>query len=414
MKKVLFSLMCACVALFAVSCEEDEVAKKYQVTVTVSAEGQALSSLSNLQVTAAKDNGEAISLTVDTVLNTYSFKVVAGSYKVSASAQNDNFNFIGETPVVVVDKDVEATLVMKATPKKESGIIFKEIYYTGVMRYYFMDAFYELVNNSDKVQYLDGLVMCCVDRGYSDNYKWEQDSLGTLPPYYPTSGYVMMFPGSGKDYPLEPGQTVVVANQAMDHSARELTDADTQSPSNLADADFELFIPTSEKGVDNENVPNMIHIAGKGGYYFMPAVAGQPMMLFRFPEGVADSVYIADTLNYHSPVGSTSLSLCVTPDMIVDAVDMQRQGESRIVKVFAATEDAGYTYVTGTDENDAEYATDFDSWTSPMYCGKSIRRKCTMVTAEGRAYFMDTNNSSNDFILGGQKAVVRRKFTTAD
>lgn len=415
MKKVLLSVICACVALFAVSCDNDEVAKKYEVTISVSADGEDLASLSDVKVTLSKDNGEAITITGDSVGNVYTGSVIAGTYKISASATSENFNFFGEKTIAVVDKDVKEEIVLKASPKKASGIIFKEVYYHGVYSFFFQDAFYELVNNSDEVQYLDGLAISTVDRGFDDaSYSWQLDSMGTLPNFYPTSGYVMMFPGSGKDYPVEPGQTVVIANQAQNHSARELTDKDTESPADLSTADWELFIPTSSKGIDNESVPNLTHIYGRGGFYFMPAVAGCPLMLFRFPEGVSAEDYINDTLNVATAPGGYTPSLIVKPEMIVDAIDYQRHGEKKIVKVFNPAEDAGYTFAAGDPEDGSDEAVSFENWLNPSYSGKSIRRKCTLVTSEGRAYFKDTNNSTEDFILGGQRAVVRREFKVAD
>jgi hypothetical protein len=59
------------------------------------------------------------------------------------------------------------------------------------------------------------------------------------------------FPGSGRDYPLAPGETVVVARDAIDHRPFAPTALD------LSHAQFEFF---GIADVDNPQVPNMINI----------------------------------------------------------------------------------------------------------------------------------------------------------
>ncbi len=403
--------------MLAISCQDDEVAKKYQVTLTAQADGSDISSLSDFQIQLTNAAGEVISLTQDENSKyVYSGKVIAGTYNAQASASNDEFNFFGSKVISVSDQDVAETLILTPSPKQKSGIIFKEVYFTGCHDFYFYDAFYELVNNSDEVQYLDGIILSIIDRGYGSSASAWADSTGVIPSdFYPLTNYVMQFPGSGKEHAVQPGEVVVVACQGMDHTQRELTESDSPSPANLADADWELHIPTSQKSVDHENVANLNHIYGTGGFVFMPAVAGAPLALIKLPEGLSTEDFLADSTNYHSAPGKSAVSLTVPCDYVIDAIDIQNHGEEQIVKCFNPAQDAGWTFVSGGDETSPEYNEfTFETWTSPFYCGKSLRRKCTMVTAEGRAYFKDTNNSSNDFIIGGQRAVVRRTFTTPD
>lgn len=417
MKKLLISCLCLGALFMAASCgEEDEVAKKYQVTISVSADGTDITTLKDFSVKLSTASGEQVTLESDELNATvFNAKVIAGTYNLLASASNDEFVFNAAKSVTVASEDVKVDVVLTPSPKQESTIIFKEVYFEGVASYYFQDAFYELVNNSNEVQYLDGIIFALIDRGSKKDISNWADSLGNIPAdYYPLSNYVMQFPGSGKEYPLQPGQNIVIATLSMDHTARELTDADAPSPSKLDDADWEIYIPTSSRDIDNPDVPNLEHIWGSGGFYFMPAVFGQPMALIKLPEGMTAEAFVTDSTNYHSAPGTTKDILCVPCDYVIDAIDIQRHGETQIVKAFHPAQDAGYTFITGTDETAPDYVVDFDSWESPMYTGKSLRRKCTMVTDEGRAYFKDTNNSTVDFVLGGQRAVVRRQFTAPD
>ena len=108
--------------------------------------------------------------------------------------------------------------------------------------------------------------------------------------------------------------------------------------------------------------------------------------------------------NALKPEGQYRAALCIPNEYVIDAVDIIYYNEDQMInKTILETDDAGYTYYSGSD----------DEWTSPMYCGKSLRRKCSSVK-NGRFYLEDTNNSSNDFILGGQTPVAHRSFTSAD
>jgi len=172
-----------------------------------------------------------------------------------------------------------------------------------------------------------------------------------------------------------------------------------------------LNIPTKNTNYDNPAVPSLDVIwYGTTTIVFMPAVFGQPIMLAKLPEGVTGEAFVADSTNYRSYPGSSKATLCLPVDYVIDAIDIQRYGEEKIVKVFLPKDDAGYTMASGSEDP----IESLEDWVSPMYSGKSLRRKCTMVTSTGRAYFKDTNNSSNDFILGGQEAKPRRTFSEAD
>ena len=75
--------------------------------------------------------------------------------------------------------------------------------------------------------------MGIVENGYGSPSSWA-DEEGNLPDYYPMTNHTVYFPGSGNEYPLEPGQSVVVATRAINHSARELEEGDEQSPAPAA------------------------------------------------------------------------------------------------------------------------------------------------------------------------------------
>ncbi len=114
---------------------------------------------------------------------------------------------------------------------------------------YGWDRFWELYNNSDTTIYLDGMLL-----GYAfghfgsalhtcaEQQPYREDPLGLV------SRAFHQFPGAGQDHPIVPGQAVVIALDAVDHSQVHPTLPD------LSHADFEL---EGAADTDNPDVPNM-------------------------------------------------------------------------------------------------------------------------------------------------------------
>jgi hypothetical protein len=118
---------------------------------------------------------------------------------------------------------------------------------------YTFGGFLELHNNADTTVYLDGMLLA---RGFELAYDY---------PNFPCSWYtsitddpdgiwarlIQEFPGTGRDYPVAPGQTIVIATDAIDHRELHWSGIDLRS------ADFEF---TGVPDVDNPAVPNMIDV----------------------------------------------------------------------------------------------------------------------------------------------------------
>jgi hypothetical protein len=112
-------------------------------------------------------------------------------------------------------------------------------------------GFLELYNNADTTVYLDGILIA---RGFELAYDY---------PNFPCALYVSTtndpdgiwtrliqeFPGTGRDYPVAPGQTIVIATDAIDHRPLHWSGID------LRFADFEFI---GQPDVDNPAVPNMV------------------------------------------------------------------------------------------------------------------------------------------------------------
>jgi hypothetical protein len=129
-----------------------------------------------------------------------------------------------------------------------NALMINEIYYCGgdYSKYYFFDQFVEIFNSSQDTLYLDG---CILTR-----------NMPTIDPEievidHVRALYAFQFPGTpvtGREHPIYPGQYVLVAADAIDHSiwAKAL---------DLSGADWEFFNPLGSD-YDVPGVPNVTSI----------------------------------------------------------------------------------------------------------------------------------------------------------
>ena len=115
-------------------------------------------------------------------------------------------------------------------------------------------GFLELYNNADTTVYLDGLIIA---RGFelaSDypNFPCALFVSSTNDPAGIWIRLIQKFPGTGREYPVAPGQTIVIATDAIDHRPLDRYGIDLRS------ADFEF---TGQPDVNNPAVPNMVDMS---------------------------------------------------------------------------------------------------------------------------------------------------------
>ena len=183
-------------------------------------------------------------------------------------AGDDVDGFATRAPYQARGQGGSASLMVPASRRRSLVIsewAFNTLSQTGLGAYFF-GGFLELFNNADTTVYLDGLLVgegffiandypnspCALYTQYTD------DPLGVW------GRFMEQFPGSGREHPLAPGQTVVIATDAIDH--RPLFPGGID----LSHADFEMTGPAD---VDNPAVPNMVdvglysHTDGHGLYW---------------------------------------------------------------------------------------------------------------------------------------------------
>lgn len=310
--------------------------------------------------------------------------VIPGIYTItvvgSVSHNEFTYNFNGN----MVNKSIVqdgSEFVIQVEPFKSGNLVFKEIFYCGSRTKsdgaYFRDQFYEIYNNSETVQYADGL---CIGnmlpaRATANLPQWP----GENPDKYAYFESIWQIPGNGTEYPIRPGESIIIAQMADDHKRPELN---PNSPVDLLSAEFETFVKTTSLVKDNPAVNMNVAFWPKPGAQWLVTVFGGAYAIF-YPSGPIDPN------DYVSPINRTDKAYKVSVDNIVDAVELVDDESKMKLKRVPAFLDGGAVTVGGT------------------YVSKSVIRKIKETLPDGRIIFEDTNNSSDDFEVSS-KAQIRR------
>lgn len=254
---------------------------------------------------------------------------------------------IQDTSLYIENNDT-LNLKLIAQTSISSALVISEIYYSGaksIIPQYFHDQFTELYNNSNEVLYLDSLIIADLEYGFID------DSLFHV-------NHAYMFPGTGKDYPINPGEFIIIAQDAIDHSIHPVNTVD------LTVADFEYYV--ADKGdVDNANVPNMLQIHHRHGNDFLYSVFSNAIII----------IDVEDPYEY----GYDEFNRLLLPkEGVLDGVEYRDNPAEMDKKRLDTKFDAGLTGGI------------------PSYSSQSIERFIDRYE-EGRMILMDNNNSALDF-----------------
>lgn len=112
------------------------------------------------------------------------------------------------------------------------------------------DQYIRIHNNSAETLYADGLII--LESKFLTVTKW--DYTPNIMDEAMTVQVIAMIPGTGKDYPVLPGESITICDNAMNHKEANPGSAD------LSNADFEWYTQStsaSNPDVDNPDVPNL-------------------------------------------------------------------------------------------------------------------------------------------------------------
>lgn len=260
------------------------------------------------------------------------------------------------------------------------NFVLEEIYFSGSAApgnaLYLGDRYIKIYNNSDQVLYADGLVIAssAFNTSLKNNYTPNIMSEAV------TVDAIITIPGAGKDHPVQPGGSILIAETAINHKQYNPNAFD------LNKADFEIVDADDEEDVDNPAVPNMENFVEKlsinnSGY--------QAFILARIP--TTKVAYLKDQVydfSYPFVMGDMSFDMeesayKIPNEWIIDAVNLSVKSEFKWI-VTDPSVDRGWTY-TGSFEGDASRF------------GKSVKRKVLSTSALGHPLLKDTNDSSSDF-----------------
>ncbi len=400
MKKVLFMVMAAAAAMSITSCDPSEnTVSAISANVIIDESGLEngisvetyIVTFTNVNtgLTVATGSENGIATAEELVPGLYNI-LVNGQYSdgtiyiISGSATNVNINSDGQNIPVTV------------AASGQSALVFKEIYYAGCTMsngdWYFRDQFYEIYNNSDETVYADGL--CIAETIFSD-YSFTvryQYPIANQDYYVFVNNTIWQIPGDGTQYPVKPGESIVIAQWGTNHQDESLSQG--ASPVDLSGADFEALEGEVEAGTgivltDNRAI-NMVAAVNPRGYntpQWLTSTSGSQYILFRPSTPLRTSDFLVATNDETSL--STALEIPISE--VIDAVQAVSGSERLNFLGLPTMLDAGTIWVDDPGS----------------YTGQSISRKILSTEDDGRVIYQDTNNTSSDFQVN-DTPVVRR------
>jgi len=306
------------------------------------------------------------------------FYSVTISHSVSIGSKKHYYN--GQKNIDILDNKTET---VEARESLFGAFVIKEVYYSGSTtpagKAYYADQYLEIFNNTSEIQYADGISVLEHESSGTGVNMWGniKDSIVVK--------MVWTIPGNGTQVPVEPGKSIVIAQDGINH--RDDPKGNPSSPVNLGNADFEFYVPRiSNKDIDSPSVPNLIEdLFGNRTFEVTYRVqGGSALAIAKIPGNTSEErkAYIRKNLIDKPFVSGsdTSYYAKIASKYLIDAVETVEDEAHAIYKRFPPELDAGYTYVT-----------------TGSYSGKCIRRK-VMGISSGRVVYQDTNNSTNDFL----------------
>lgn len=324
-----------------------------------------------------------------------------------SSGSDDEIVFNGVAENITIANSGTTVTIEILAANTVGGLVIKQIHYGGshvTQGASYRDQFVEIYNNSNEVLYADGLMFAqlfgnnTVGRdpfhlasGQLDWSKSEGNTVGNAANTdYVYADAVYRIPGSGNQYPIQPGESIVIAGTAINHK-QNYTDntgnsVSIQNPEltvDLSNADFEANL-TAYTGtqfkfdIQNPNVPDLEIVHWVQGYdMVLDALGRDGYIIFR-----ATNKELASLKKYKNPSNANNnLYLQIPNNLILDGVDTTRDLANNLVpKKLQTSIDAGNTYLL-----------------QGQYSSTSVVRK-TQKVVNGRIILKDTNNSTEDFV----------------
>ena len=283
---------------------------------------------------------------------------------------------------VMISETSHDLKMVVSTFTAQGGFVISEIFFTGTStaegKSYSGDQYIIITNNSDVTLYADSIAV--LESAFLTTAK--EDYTPDIMSTHFSVQACYMIPGNGKSVPVEPGQSLKLALNAINHKTEQPNSID------LTDADFEFFDESSVPSftdVDGE-APNLdkwycytatIYQFHSRGFNSLAIAKMQTSKEDWLENYVYDATYMFVFGDFSKEM--TKSGIYKVPNAwILDGVNLSVESV-REWNVLDASIDAGWTYCGKVDRDE----TRFD---------KSVIRK---QDASGK--YIDTNNSTNDF-----------------
>ena len=425
-------LLTMAMAVFFTACSEDETpevssasvkvnvkidktfekakAQKVAITLRNTSTGKETAYETTLNGTVQLPN-----LPVDMYDITARYTLPASEYnEITGEKSTEDVLFSAAATGVQLQPNKETTINLELTTSTTNDFVLKTIYYAGSDSKKAAgedDRFIEIYNNSSRTLYADSLCLALTTMnryGFLANgkphsymnknfyftangtYDWSKsegmaDAEGANSKYV-YGDVVIMVPGSGKDYPIKPGESFIIAPFAQNYkqpfttsSGKQVSPEWPDSTLDLSKAEFDVVYPGYEE-LDNKSAANMVIIKKGSNLYMRPSRNGKEgYVIFRHPSPSKLPEYRRPYIDMKKADHHTYMQIPNTS--IIDAVEVINPNADGYVspKAFPKSLDASYAF------------------SKPDYSFRCISRKVSRVN-EGRRILQDLNNSALDFV----------------
>lgn len=377
MKKGFYLLLV--LLLFLASCSDDENRSSSVYIQLLPPDGYSTLPYEEMEVTLTnKDQGTMYSLHCSST-GQASFNVEPGYYTASVHYQAaSGLVFSGRIESLSLLRDeAEAIIELPLLLAKTSALIIKEIYFGGCKgqnnKDYQADQYVTLYNNSDQIVYLDGLCLGIVDPGYNQESPWMNY---TDMERIPVNDLTWQFPGSGKEYPLAPGEETTIATNAVDHTGGEYQHANSVDLSGVDWGFWDVNLERQTIAAGVKPMTLLVNLNPLLVMYSLP-VFGPTFMVFSLQESPEKYVQNPENREPRPKANNQDKQYLMVPkEWVIDCVECVKDIDSP--KRVPNELDNGKCYIPGD-----------------RYSGRSIIRK-KAGTTDGRTIYQDTNNSTED------------------
>ncbi len=308
--------------------------------------------------------------------------VIPGVYNISVTetlAEEDYDNLVNpplENKKIVVNgvlANIQAYNSLKAelslNMSFERDLLISKVYYSGTKddnaKNYSVDNYIEIYNNSDEVVDVKNLYVG-VTETYSTNpfYEFRNEYLGLADVF------------RVKDTTLNPGASIVIARQAIDHTEFAANSVD------LSGADYET--KASKNQIYNDavqGIESVYRTFATRDYLFFNKSGNNAIIIFNY-----DGADINDLgLLGDETITRGQYFIKVTPDMILDGVECVKFNDELIdISDKRLADGIDATYITTS--------------TTSGGINEIVERRVDSYDGD-RAILVDTNNSLNDFVV---------------